>query len=237
MKLSKSFSTIAQVLCLVFLSAFALPAAVTNVELARTHTAAQVALNGGANGCTVSGASVTTGTTPSVITCVAAHNFATGDQVQITGIVGTTTDNVTAWVTVLSATTFSIYNNVNMQPTQGIIGTGTYSSGGYVTEALDVSGISAPWTIRLRIEGLSANSAAVIYIQDSATGFVSDVQNLAVYQVSGGVANASQEIEKTWRDYELGPTARIGVQNGRLRVLIYSLTSGASITTTLLVQN
>jgi hypothetical protein len=236
MKLSKSFSAMSQALCLVFLSAFAMPAAVTNVELARTHTAAQVALNGGTNGCAVSGASVTTGTTPSIITCAAAHNLVTGDQVQITGIVGTTTDNVTAWVTVLSATTFAIYNNVNMQSTQGIIGTGTYSSGGYVTEALDVSALSQPWTIRLRVEGLTANASAVIYIQGSATGFVSDVQTLAVFPVTGAVTGAGQAIEHTWRDYQL-PTARVGIQNGRLRVLVFSLTSGATLTTSLLVQN
>jgi hypothetical protein len=231
MKFLRSFSA---ALGLLLVSAFALPAAVTAVELARTHTAAQVALNSGANGCVVSGATVAT---PSVITCVAAHNLADGDEVQVTGIVGTTTDNTTAFakVTGYSTTTFALYTTAALST--GVTGTGAYSSGGYVTEALDVSGITAPFTLRLRIEGLSANSAAVIYIQDSATGFVSDVQNLAVYQVSGGVANASQEIEKTWRDYELGPTARIGVQNGRLRVLIYSLTSGASITTTLLVQN
>jgi hypothetical protein len=238
MKLSKSFSAI----CLLLLSAFAMPAAVTNVELARVHTAAQVALNGGTNGCAVSGASVTTGTTPSVITCVAAHNLVTGDQVQITGIVGTTTDNVTAWVTVLSATTFAIYNNVNMQSTQGIIGTGTYSSGGYVTEATDVSALTMPYTIVLRVTStgaaniLAGGASAVIYLQSATDGFVAggNTQTLAVIPIVGGAGGG--EITKTWRDFSV-PQSAVGVTNGRLRLLVESIVSGGSITTSLLVQN
>src|SRR5271154_1617533 len=72
------------------------------LEQNRTFSAA------GAFGCSVSGA---TGATPSLITCPAAHNLISGDQVQITGIGGTTTDNVTAYALVLSPTTFSIWSD------------------------------------------------------------------------------------------------------------------------------
>jgi hypothetical protein len=245
MKLSKSFSAMSQALCLLLISAFTMPAAVTVVESVRLHTGTQVALNGGTNGCVVSGASVTTGTTPSIITCVAAHNLVTGDQVQITGIVGTTTDNVTAWVTVLSPTTFAIYNNVNMQSTQGIIGTGTYSSGGYVTEALDVSGLTQPYLIRLRVEGLTTNTSVLISIQSSVTGFVSDTTTVAVVNQTGLIQGPGSAVEHTYRDF-IVPSAMIGNANGRLRVLINSIstastgvacTTTCSVTTSLLVQN
>jgi Ubiquitin-activating enzyme E1 FCCH domain len=114
----------------------------TPIAVARVFSAA------GAAGCTVTGATVTTGTTPSVITCAAAHNLQTGDQVQITGIVGTTTDNVTAYVSVLSTTTFSIFSDINL--TAGIIGTGTYSSGGAVSQAFNIA--SGPRTQRFTCE-------------------------------------------------------------------------------------
>ena len=243
MKLLKSFSA---ALSLLLVSAFVMPAAVTVVESARLHTGTQVALNGGTNGCVVSGASVTIGTTPSIITCVGNHNLVTGDQVQITGIVGTTTDNVTAWVTVLSATTFSIYNNVNMQSTQGIIGTGTYSSGGYVTEATDVSALTAPYTIRLRVEGLTSNTNVLISVQDSVTGFVSDTATLAVYNLTGAVTvTQGAEVERTYRDFTI-PSSFVGTALGRLRVLVQAITNATtgaactttcSVTTSLFVQN
>jgi hypothetical protein len=234
MKLSKSFFAMGQALCLLLVSAFAMPAAVTNVELARVHTATQVALNGGTNGCAVSGASVTTGTTPSIITCVAAHNLVSGDQVQITGIVGTTTDNVTGWVTVLSPTTFAIYNNVNMQSTQGIIGTGSYVSGGYVTEALDVSAISQPWTIRLRVDALSAATQVVVLIQNSSDGI--NWTTLETVPISAGSNAQTVGIDHTFPWYQV-PQSFIGIMNGRLRVAIQSITSGGSVTTSLLLQN
>lgn len=219
-------------LCFVSLA----PAAVTVVEAARVHTATQVALNGGTNGCVVSGASVTTGTTPSVITCVGNHNLVTGDQVQITGIVGTTTDNVTAFVNVLSATTFAIYNNADLASTHGIIGTGTYSSGGYVTEATDISALTSPWTLRLRVEALTAATNVLISVQDSVDGFVADIKTLAVYNLTGLVTNTQgAEVERTFRDFTL-PSARVGVTNGRVRVLIQSITAGGSVTTSLFIQ-
>src|SRR5580658_7293297 len=92
----------------------------TPIDVARVFTAA------GAAGCTVSGATVAT---PSVITCAAAHNLVTGDQVQITGVGGTTTDNVTAYALVLSSTTFSIWSDATTS-TSAIAGVGAYTSGG-----------------------------------------------------------------------------------------------------------
>lgn len=93
----KHFKSFSAALSLLLLSAFVASATQTVVESARVHTATQVALNGGTNGCAVSGATVAT---PSVITCTAAHNLQDGDPIQVTGIVGTTTDNVTAFAKV-----------------------------------------------------------------------------------------------------------------------------------------
>lgn len=72
-----------------------------------------------------SGISGATNASPIVITTNANHNFVTGDQVEITGIVGNTAANGIRTVTVLSATTFSL---------NGSTGNGAYTSGGSVVK-------------------------------------------------------------------------------------------------------
>lgn len=198
-------------------------------ELARVHSST------GANGGTVSGA---TNATPIVITTSAAHNLQDGDQVQITGVGGNTNANTTAYakVTGYSTTTFGLYSNSLL--TTAIAGNSAYTAGGAVSEALDVSGVLAPWTIRLRVEGMTAGATALISIQDSADGFVNDVKSLAVVNVAGAITDAlGAEVEHTWPGYML-PSARIGVMNGRLRVYVQTLTgTSPSVTTTLGVQS
>jgi hypothetical protein len=192
-----------------------------NIEIARSHSAA------GAFGCTVSGASVAT---PSVITCAAAHNLISGDQVQITGIGGTTTDNTLAYANVLTATTFSIYSDAAL--TMGITGTGTYTSGGKVGQAWDISGwapTGADWTAFITISGASGGKSNVC-LQDSVDGFVNDVQTIMCVNQGTPVAAGTQKTY-SWRAYEF-PSLRTGVTNARIRLTVQSQDSGATVTTT-----
>ena len=101
------------------------------LETNRVHSAV------GAFGCTITGATVAT---PSVLTCSSADNFIAGDQVQITGVGGTTTDNTLAYVLPITATTFSIWSDAQTTASP-IAGVGTYTSGGSATMAKDVSQI------------------------------------------------------------------------------------------------
>lgn len=190
-----------------------------------------VSAAGPAAGCTVSGATVAT---PSVITCSAAHNLKDGDQIQITGIVGTTTDNTTGYakVTGYSTTTFGFYQDAALST--GVTGTGSYSSGGAVTMAYDVSAATGPWTLRTRIESLTAGKKILVSIQDSADGFASDIKTLAVYNITGsspsgcsGIA-CGPAIEYTLRGDYLLPSARVGVTNGRLRLNVQSIDGSAT---------
>ncbi len=189
-----------------------------NVETNRVHTAV------GAFGCTVSGATVAT---PSVITCAAAHNLVTGDQVQITGIVGTTTDNTLAYANVLTSTTFSIYSDAAL--TVGITGTGTYSSGGKVSEAADISQFvtGSDFTAYITISGASGGKSNVC-LQDSVDGFVNDIQTLVCADISTPVY-AGTAVGYSWRAYQV-PSLRAGVLNARLRVSVTSEDFGASAT-------
>lgn len=218
----KNFRSVFIVFALACFAAL-MPAATTVVESNSAHAAA------GTNGCTVSGATVAT---PSVITCAAAHNLASGNQVQITGIVGTTTDNVTAFVNVLSSTTFALYSDSGLAT--GITGTGTYSSGGVVTEATDISGLSGDNTIRLAISSLTSAANVLISIQDSADGFVSDIKTLAVVNVTGAITSGTPQTY-VFRQYSL-PSARLGVTNGRLRLYVQSISGSSSVTTTLTIN-
>lgn len=199
--------------------------ALNAVESARVHTAT------GAFGGTVSGATVAT---PSVITTSAAHNLVSGDQVQITGVGGTTTVNTLAYAKVLSPTTFSIFSDSALAT--GITGTGSYTSGGAVSMAYDVSASTAPWTLRIRVESLTNAKKILLHIQDSADGFASDINTLAVVNLTGtspvgctGLA-CGPAIEYTIRGDYMLPSARVGLTNGRLRLKVQAIDSSASAT-------
>jgi hypothetical protein len=202
-------------------------AANTYVETVRAHTAA------GAFGCTVSGATVAT---PSVITCTAAHGLIDG-EVQITGIVGTTTDNTTAYVKVTgySTTTFALY--VDSGFVTGVTGTGAYSSGGKVSIAKDVSTLSGDFTLRVNINGLTATKNVVACVQDSTDGFVADIVNLWCVGLQGGSSTGFYvpAISHSTRMYQV-PSARIGVANARMRLNVSTLDIGATLTVSWFIE-
>jgi hypothetical protein len=189
------------------------------VETNRTHTAV------GAFGCIVSGASVAT---PSVLTCTAPHNLITGDQVQITGIIGTTTDNTLAYALVLSPTTFSIYADATTSTTP-IAGVGTYTSGGKVSEAADISQFStgSDFTAYITISSASGGKS-MSCLQDSTDGFVNDILTLVCADISTPVYSGTA-VDYSWRAYQV-PSLRAGVLNARMRVAIISQDGGASVT-------
>lgn len=219
----RSFPVALIVFALVALSAFGATPVV--LESTRAHAAA------GNFGCTVTGATVAT---PSVITCAAAHGLLDGDQIQVTGIVGTTTDNVTGFakVTGQSASTFALYSDSALSA--GVTGTGAYSSGGKVSIAQDISGLSGDFTVRVVINGLTAAKNAVVCLQDSADGFVSDIVTLACTNVSGAVATGTSQ-SFTWRKYQV-PSLRLGVTNGRLRVNVQQIDGSATVTTSAFIE-
>jgi hypothetical protein len=183
----------------------------------------------GTPGCTVSGATVAT---PSVITCSANHLLVSGDQVQITGIIGTSTDNTLAYVNVLSATTFGIYSDPGL--TTGITGTGTYSSGGSVSMAYDISGCTGDFTVTVRIVGLTAAKKVQIIIQDSTDGFASDIRTQFVVDALGEVDPGSP-VNSSVRSYQI-PNARFGHVGATLRLYVQSLDAGGSTTCDLIVE-
>jgi hypothetical protein len=198
----------------------------TFLEVQRVHSAT------GAFGGTVSGATVAT---PSVITCTAAHNLITGDQVQTTGIVGTTTDNTLAYALVISPTTFSIWSDAATSASP-IAGAGTYSSGGVVTKAQDISGLQGDFTLHLNAN-VTASKNALIAVQDSADGFVNDIVTLWETNVQGGQGSGFYVPPQgfSMRAYQL-PSMRMGVANARLRLFVTKIDAGATALTALWIE-
>jgi len=180
------------------------------IEHQRAHSAA------GSFGGTVSGA---TNATPIVITTTAAHNLIDGDQVQGTGIGGNTAANALAFAKVLSPTTFGMYSDAGL--TGGVAGTGNYTSGGAVSMAYDISGLSGDFTLRITVEGMAVGKKVLLAVQDSADGFVSDVKTLMVVNLTGSNAPESYNA----RAYQV-PSLRLGVTNARLRLNVQSIDSG-----------
>lgn len=198
------------------------------VEQIRQHSAA------GSFGGTVSGA---TNATPIVITTSAAHGLIDGDQVQVTGVGGNTAANTTGYakVTGYSGTTFALYQDAGLST--AVAGNGAYTSGGAVSKVQDISGLSGDFTLRLNINGLTAGKNAVVCVQDSADGFVSDIKTLWTENVAGGQGSAFYVPVNSFsvRAYQL-PSLRIGVANARLRLFVQELDGGATVTTTLVIE-
>lgn len=203
-------------LLLISLAAASFAGTLSPIEQGRSHTAT------GAFGCTVSGA---TNATPIVITCAAAHKLVDGDQVQITGVGGNTNANVTAYakVTSYSTTTFGVYSDSAL--TTGVAGNASYTSGGAVSMAYDVSAISGDYTLKFRLVSMTATKNALISIQESADGFVSDIRTIEVIHVAGPVPAGG--ISKSWRKYQ-ATNARVGVTNARIRLSVQAIDSATT---------
>ena len=186
----------------------------TMLESARTHTAVGAFGNiGGA----ITGA---TNVSPIVVTTTSAHGLVTGDQVQVTGVVGNTAANGTFLVTALTPTTFS---------EQGSTGNGAYASGGAISQASDISGVLADWTLKLRVESLTAGKKIQIALQDSVDGFVNDIVTRATVNVQGQIMSsptfAAKDFE--WRKYDV-PSTRFGTASARLRLSVLAVDAAAT---------
>src|SRR5437762_10368117 len=151
----KTFRNATPILALLIaLSTFTLSAAVPYpVESARSRTAT------GAFNATITAA---TNASPSVMT-VTAHGLISGDQIQVTGATTLTAINTKGYAKVLTANTFSICDVLLTTCTNG---NGVYdASSGKVTLAYDVSTITGDFTLRYRLNSLTASKGYNVAVQ------------------------------------------------------------------------
>ena len=202
----------------------------TIINKTRSYTAIGQVYGGGA----VTGA---TNATPIVVTTTTASGLVAGDSVQITGVVTNTAANGVFFVNPLTTTTFQLFSNAAL--TTGVAGNGVYASGGALSLATSIAGVSGDWGLRLRVDALAAGTNCVIAFQDSVDGFVSDIRTIATagftganYQFSTVSPNfTSTDTSRAWRKYDLA-AARFGVANAAIRVYVQEYDSGANLVLT-----
>jgi hypothetical protein len=202
-------------------------AALSIVELNRAHSAQ------GSFGGSITGA---TNASPIVVTTSAATGFVAGDQVQVTGVGGNTNANALAFVNPLTPTTFQMFSDAGLSVP--IAGNAAYTSGGAVSMAKDISGITTFSLLRLIVESLTAGDRILLSVQDSADGFVADIKTLWVLNPEGQVTGSQvqgSEISYTLPSYQI-PSARFGVASARLRVYVQSLDSGTTANVSLIIE-
>jgi len=103
--------------------------------------------------------------------------------------------------------------------------TGTRSVSTGVSIADWIAG--SDWTLALTVSGCSAGPA-LVSVEDSADGFVDDIQVVATLTVAGPV-NPGTWVSNSWRAREL-PSFRVGVVNAAARISVTSANSACSLT-------
>jgi len=208
----------------------------TLINKTRSYTAIGEVYTGGV----VTGA---TNASPIVITTTSTNNLVAGDQVQITGITVNTAANGVFYVNPLTGTTFQLFSNSAL--TTPVAGNGTYGTGGAVSLATNISGVTGDWDLRLRVDALAAGTNCVISFQDSVDGFVNDIRTIATagftganYQFSATVSPqfTATDTSREWKRYDL-MSARFGVANAAIRVYVQEVDAGAGLVLTAWYDN
>jgi hypothetical protein len=193
------------------------------VEQNRLHSAT------GAFTASVSGAS---DASPIVITTSAANSFISGDEVQITGVTGNTAANGLWFINVLTSTTFQLFQDQGLSVAS--TGNGSYSSGGAVSEARDISLLTGNFELKLELKALTATKNATVCVQDSADGFVNDIVTRWEVATQGGSTGGFYLPPDGFTVTQVDvPDLRIGISNARVRVFVAALDSGGSVTVSL----
>lgn len=134
----------------------------------------------GVNQKTVSGA---TNASPIVITTSAAHGYATGDRIIVSGVGGNTAADGSWLITNLTSTTFSL---------DGSTGNGAYTSGGITTNRSSFDGINLyinPTVTRGNLSEIGADDDVNgILITNSGTAKATDAIYIAA---SGGIVGSA----------------------------------------------
>jgi hypothetical protein len=100
-------------------------------------------------------------------------------------------------------------------------------TGAFDGTGVDISAMSAKCGVHIKVDALTAAKGAVLYIQDSADNFSSDVRTLAVWNVMGEVKSIAPR-EKDWHEFEI-PNVRFGVSSAKMRVGVLSIDGSASM--------
>lgn len=201
----------------------------TMLETSRSHTAT------GAFGGIGGQITAATNATPIVITTTSAHGLADGDQVTITGITTNTAANGTFFVkrTSYTATTFGLYSDAALAT--GVAGNGTagVSAASIVSQSLPISSYTGDWTVKVRVESLTAAKNVLIGIDDSVDGitWVTRASVAVKGQVLVGAMRDALEI----RSYD-NKGIRFGTSLALLRINILAIDANTTAVITAWIE-
>jgi hypothetical protein len=197
-------------------------AAPTMLETSRSHAAT------GAFGAVGGQITAATNASPIVVTTTSAHGLAVGDYVQVSGITVNTGANGNFQVTVVgSATTFTLGGSTGN-------GAAGVSASSIVSQALPISSVTGDWTIRARIESLTAAKNVEIAIEDSVDG-ITWITRLTK-NIKGAVLTGAYLDILEVRKYDL-PSMRFGTANAVMRVNVLSIDAGGTAVVTAWFEN
>jgi hypothetical protein len=195
-------------------------AAPTMLEQSRTHTVIGAFGASGTTGGLCVGGAITalTNATPSVFTTTTPHGLIVGDFVQVQGITTDTAVNGNVAVSAVgSSTTFSIATAGN--------GVAAGLSAASASQALPISGVTGDWTLRLRLESLTAAKNIEIAFEDSVDGITWITR--VTRNIKGAVLTGAMIDLISIRKYDF-PMFRFGTANAVLRMNILAIDSAAT---------
>jgi hypothetical protein len=188
----------------------------TMLETSRSHTVT------GAFGNQGGAITAITNTNPTVLTTTSAHGLVANDWIAVEGVTTDTAANGSFQVTSVSGLTV----------TYPAIGNGSAGfSAATISQALPISAITTDFTVRLRVESLTASKNFQVEIQDSADGFVNDIVTRWSGNFKGQVMTQAMEDVVELRKYNI-PGMRFGTAGAYMRLYIVQIDAGATAVTT-----
>ena len=195
-------------------------ATATMLETSRTHTVVGAFGAAGTTGGLCVGGAITgiTNANPSVFTTTTAHGLIVGDFVQVQGVTTDTSVNGNFAVSAVgSTTTFSI-------AVAGIGAAGNLAASS-ASQALPINTITGDWTLRVRLESLTANKNVEFVIEDSVDG-ITWITRFGK-NIKGEVKTGAMLDVISLRKYDY-PMLRFGAANAVLRLNILAVDSAAT---------
>ena len=189
----------------------------TMLETSRAHTAV------GSFG-TIGGAiSAITNANPTQLTTTTANGLAAGDWIVVSGVTTDTGANGSYQIASIQSSTQFTYPGIG----NGVAAFGSAT----LTQGLPIGAISNDFTVRLRVESLTAAKNVQILIQDSADGFVADIVTRWSGNFKGQVMVQAMEDVVELRKYNV-PSMRFGTAGAYMRLYIGAIDAGTTVVTT-----
>ena len=105
----------------------------------------------------------------------------------------------------------------------------TTQTGPFTGSAVDVSGITGDFTIKLRVDALTAGNSARLIFEESVDNFTTVIETGAGLNTATGLTSGPEGVTVSFKRRDFGSLSKIGAPNGKLRIRLAAI-DGGSIT-------